>query len=112
MQMQMKLTCFPNLEQFCQSVGSALQAHAQATHIAMSCSLDFDCANPVSILRALEHEEHFFLLENATAEKTIARYSFFGYQMEKRSAALQPLKVGPSFGLQITAKNPRTLPSG
>ena len=95
----MKLTCYPSLEQFSQNAALAVQKHAEATHIAMSCSLDLDCANPVSILKALEHEQHFFLLENATAEKTIARYSFFGYQMEKRFRCYATEQGGAEFWL-------------
>ncbi|MEM9424206.1 MAG: chorismate-binding protein, partial [Spirochaetota bacterium] len=63
-------------------------AEPSATHAQIVYPLDFDGLNSVAILHALQNEPHFFLLENATAEKTIARYSFFAYQMERKFRCL------------------------
>ena len=60
----------------------------QATHFQLSRSLDMDCANPMAILLALQQQPQFFLLESATRERTIGRYSFFAYQMERRFCAM------------------------
>ncbi|WGK69588.1 anthranilate synthase component I family protein [Candidatus Haliotispira prima] len=80
----MELPCYPSSERFSESV---LQ-NPGATHAQISCPLNFDCINPMTILTALQHEEQFFLLESATAEKTISRYSFFACQMERRFRCL------------------------
>ena len=75
-----ELNCFPDLKLF----SASIQAAPWATHTPISCPLDLDCINPMVILSTLQNEKHFFLLESATAEKTIARYSFFAYRMERR----------------------------
>ena len=89
------MSIYPTFDDFLKITGENLNQPKQATHFQLSSSLAMDCANPMAILLALEHQPQFFLLESATRQKTIGRYSFFAYQMERRFCAM------PNGNLQL-----------
>ncbi len=88
-------SCYPGEAQFTGHVSR----HPEATHAQLSLPVELDCINPMSILLALQGEEQFFLFESATAEKTLGRYSFFAYQMERRFRCLAMGHDRPGGGL-------------